>query len=114
MIVLSAIPAESASNGGIAAIMAITGDLCAGHPGRRHPGASPQPTARAFLYTRGWHTACCPASGRVGGKGSAVLTGIVAAGVILMLAARFTLRSPFFQIHRESDAAGRESAAAAG
>jgi hypothetical protein len=34
--------------------------------------------------------------------------------VILMLAARFILRSPFFQIHRESDAAGRESAAAAG
>jgi amino acid transporter len=31
------------------------------------------------------------------------LTAIVAAGLIVMLAARFILRSPFFQIHRESD-----------
>jgi hypothetical protein len=38
------------------------------------------------------------------------LAGIVAAGLILMLAARFILRSPFFHIRRESDPAGRESA----
>ena len=31
------------------------------------------------------------------------LTGIIAAGLILMLAARYILRSPFFHIHRESD-----------
>jgi amino acid transporter len=35
------------------------------------------------------------------------LIGIVAAGTIMMLAARFILRSPFFQIQRESD--GQES-----
>jgi amino acid transporter len=35
------------------------------------------------------------------------LTGIVAVGLILMLAARFILRSPFFQIKRESDTRGR-------
>ena len=32
------------------------------------------------------------------------LTGIVAAGLILLLVARFALHSPFFQIRRESDA----------
>jgi hypothetical protein len=32
------------------------------------------------------------------------LTGIVAAGLILLLVARFVLHSPFFQIRRESDA----------
>ncbi len=42
------------------------------------------------------------------------LVGIVAAGLILMLAARFILRSPFFHIHRESDPAGRVSAEAGG
>jgi hypothetical protein len=31
------------------------------------------------------------------------LIGILAAGVLLMLAARFLLRSPFFSIRRESD-----------
>ena len=31
------------------------------------------------------------------------LVGIVAAGLILLLVARFILHSPFFQIHRESD-----------
>jgi amino acid transporter len=35
------------------------------------------------------------------------LVGIVALGLILMLAARFILQSPFFQIQRESDAQGR-------
>jgi amino acid transporter len=35
------------------------------------------------------------------------LTGIVGLGLILMLSARFVLRSPFFQIQRESDAQGR-------
>jgi len=32
------------------------------------------------------------------------LAGVVAAGLILMLAARYVLRSPFFQVPRESDA----------
>jgi hypothetical protein len=32
------------------------------------------------------------------------VVGIVAAGVILMLVARFVLRSPFFQLARESAA----------
>ena len=31
------------------------------------------------------------------------LIGVVAAGLLLMLAARFVLRSPFFSIRRESD-----------
>jgi DMSO reductase anchor subunit len=31
------------------------------------------------------------------------LIAIIAAGLILMLAARYILRSPFFHIHRESD-----------
>ncbi|HUY45889.1 MAG TPA: APC family permease [Streptosporangiaceae bacterium] len=35
------------------------------------------------------------------------LVGIVAVGLVLMLAARFILRSPFFQIQRESDTGGR-------
>jgi len=35
------------------------------------------------------------------------LIGIVAAGLILMLVARFVLQSQFFQIQRESDAQGR-------
>jgi amino acid transporter len=35
------------------------------------------------------------------------LAGILIAGVILMLSARFILRSPFFQIQRESDTQGR-------
>ncbi len=34
------------------------------------------------------------------------IVGIVAAGLILMLSARFILRSPFFQIPRESEKAG--------
>jgi amino acid transporter len=42
------------------------------------------------------------------------LAGIVAAGLILMLAARFILRSPFFHVRRESDPAGRESAVPGG
>jgi len=37
------------------------------------------------------------------------LTGVVVAGVILMLVARFVYRSPFFQIPRESDNGGRGS-----
>jgi amino acid transporter len=37
------------------------------------------------------------------------LVGIIAAGVILMLAARFILRSPFFQVQRERDIQGRRS-----
>ena len=35
------------------------------------------------------------------------LGGVVAAGAILMLAGRFVLRSPFFQIKRESDTQAR-------
>jgi amino acid transporter len=35
------------------------------------------------------------------------LVGIVVAGVLLMLSARFVQRSPFFQIERESDPPGR-------
>jgi amino acid transporter len=35
------------------------------------------------------------------------LSGVVIAGLILMLSARFILRSPFFQIQRESDQEGR-------
>ncbi|HEY6276358.1 MAG TPA: hypothetical protein VIX86_08490, partial [Streptosporangiaceae bacterium] len=35
------------------------------------------------------------------------LIGIIALGVILLLAARFILRSPFFQISRESDSPRR-------
>ena len=35
------------------------------------------------------------------------LTGIVGAGLVLMLAARFALRSPFFHIQRESDVPSR-------
>ena len=42
------------------------------------------------------------------------LAGIVAAGLILMLAARFILRSPFFHVRRESDPAGRQSTEAEG
>jgi len=38
------------------------------------------------------------------------LAGIVAAGLILMLAARFGLRSPFFGVQRESDGDGRREA----
>src|ERR1035438_6625617 len=37
------------------------------------------------------------------------LAGIVGAGLILMLCARFILRSPFFQIPRESDSPAGES-----
>ncbi len=40
------------------------------------------------------------------------LVGVVVAGVVLMLAARFILRSPFFQIRRESEAAGARARAA--
>jgi hypothetical protein len=35
------------------------------------------------------------------------LVGVVAVGLLLMLSARFILRSPFFQIRRESDAQRR-------
>ena len=35
------------------------------------------------------------------------MVGIIGVGVILMLAARFILKSPFFQIRRESEGRGR-------
>jgi hypothetical protein len=35
--------------------------------------------------------------------GAGIVLGIIVAGLILMLASRFLLRSPFFQIQRESD-----------
>ncbi|HTS95249.1 MAG TPA: APC family permease [Streptosporangiaceae bacterium] len=41
------------------------------------------------------------------------LVGVVVAGVVLMLAARFILRSPFFQIRRESEARGARARPAA-
>jgi hypothetical protein len=37
------------------------------------------------------------------------LVGVVIAGVVLMIVARFVLRSPFFQIPRESDSPAGES-----
>jgi hypothetical protein len=37
------------------------------------------------------------------------LIAVIGVGVLLMLAGRFILRSPFFGIGRESDADGRES-----
>jgi amino acid transporter len=42
------------------------------------------------------------------------LVGILVLGVIMMFSARFVLRSPFFQMQRESDPAGRPEAVAGG
>jgi len=42
------------------------------------------------------------------------LIGVVIAGLVLLAAARFILRSPFFQIERESDTPGRREAGALG